>query len=69
MPTEQINIVKLDDLLKGQSIDFIKMDIEGFEREAIQGMKQILKTCKYLIFEYSPSLHAYTHNLLDYLIQ
>jgi FkbM family methyltransferase len=34
----------LDDLLQGQSVDLIKLDIEGAEVDAIVGMKRVLST-------------------------
>jgi hypothetical protein len=66
---ETIIVEKLDDLLKWEKIDFIKMDIEWFEWEAIQGMSEILKSTKYMIFEYSPKMFStpYNYDLLDYL--
>lgn len=52
---EMIRIVKLDDSLKNQRIDFVKIDIEGGELEAFKGMENILKTQKpKLIFEFAP---------------
>lgn len=43
--TEQIQIVKLDAVYKDylDKIDFIKLDIEGFEMDAIKGMSAVLK--------------------------
>ncbi|MDR2416388.1 MAG: hypothetical protein LBD75_07510 [Candidatus Peribacteria bacterium] len=35
----------------------------------MQGMQQILKHCKYLIFEYSPSPKTYTYTILEYVLQ
>lgn len=39
----EIDAVSIDDYLKGEKVDFIKMDIQGFEMEAIKGMKETLK--------------------------
>ncbi len=36
-------------------IDFLKIDIEGVEAEAIHGMKETLKITKYLMIELRPS--------------
>jgi FkbM family methyltransferase len=60
----QSNLIKLDewyknnDLLRG-NIHLIKMDIEGHEPEAIEGMEELIKTNKdlNLILEFSP--HRY----------
>ncbi len=39
----EIAAVSIDDYLKGTKVDFIKMDIQGFEIEAIKGMKETFK--------------------------
>lgn len=53
---EEIEIIKLDDFIKDEQINFIKMDIEWFEYFAIEWMLWILKNDKdiKMIFEYSP---------------
>ena len=43
---EKIKIVKLDDVLKGQRVDFIKADIEGSEMDMLEGAKNIIKSQK-----------------------
>lgn len=35
--------ITLDELDKKKSVDFVKMDIEGFEKEALEGAKKLLK--------------------------
>lgn len=40
----EIDAVSIDDYLKGEKVAFIKMDIQGFEMEAIKGMKETLKS-------------------------
>ena len=37
-----IEIVKLDDVLQSSSVDMIKIDIEGYELEALKGAKNII---------------------------
>lgn len=37
-----VEATKLDDLLSGRKIDFVKMDIEGHEIEALQGMNNLI---------------------------
>lgn len=56
---EDIEIIKLDDFLGTQKIDFIKMDIEGFEYFAIQWMLDLLAKNNNIkmIFEYSPQFY------------
>jgi FkbM family methyltransferase len=39
----EIDAVNIDDYLKSTKVDFIKMDIQGFEMEAMKGMKETLK--------------------------
>lgn len=71
----EIDAVSIDDYLKGAKIDFIKMDIQGFEMEAMKGMKETFKnnpTVK-MISEFWPyglkkagsSLRAYFSLLKD----
>ena len=43
---EEIEIVKIDDFLKGERVDFIKMDIEGYEEKAIFGAKDTIAKFK-----------------------
>ena len=42
---EKVNVssYRLDDYLKNEKVDFIKMDIQGFEHHALLGMKNILR--------------------------
>ncbi len=52
--TKQVPLKKLDDFLSDVPLDkaLIKIDVEGFEREVIQGASQILQRCKpKIIFE------------------
>ena len=65
---ETVKVDRLDDILPTHKIDFIKMDIEWFEREAIQGMIKILSHTTYMIFEYTPAMKMYDENLLNYLL-
>lgn len=38
-----VQVRKLDDLLKGKKVTFVKMDIEGAELEALKGAEQIIR--------------------------
>ena len=44
----EIDVVRLDDVI--DNVDFLKMDIEGYEDFALIGAEQIIKKCKPLIF-------------------
>ena len=56
-----INVDKIDNLLDGvfdEKIDFVKMDIEGSEREAIKGMERLIK-------KYKPKMSLSVYHLED----
>jgi len=57
-PTKPVFCRRLDDLLKEleyKKIDFIKMDVQGFETEVIEGGKNMIEKNKPIIFfEYWP---------------
>jgi len=49
----RINVVRLDDWLIGQSIDrvdFIKLDVEGGERAALQGAERLIERFRPVLF-------------------
>ncbi len=56
---EETTVVRLDDFLPAdQRIDLIKMDVEGYEYEALQGMKGLLiKNKPKMIMEFSPCIY------------
>jgi len=54
----KIESIRIDDHFKNKKIDFIKIDIEGFEFQAIKGMSELLKklsTVK-IMTEFNPYL-------------
>lgn len=57
---DKINVVRLDDVLKGQRVDFIKADVEGSEILMLQSAENIIKTQKPLL-----ALSIY-HKITDY---
>ena len=58
-----VPVVTLDSILKDTRIDGIKIDVEGFELEVLQGAETILKTCQpWLIVEFN-TLLAKTNTL------
>ncbi len=44
--SEYIEVIQLDEFLKGERITFVKMDIEGAEYDALKGVAQIIKEQK-----------------------
>lgn len=42
----QIQVVAIDSILSRQQVDFIKLDIEGCEIEALHGARELVATCK-----------------------
>jgi len=57
----EVEIIKLDDFLKNKKVDFIRMDIEGYEKEVLKGLENTLSkedAPKYLFIEiHSVLLH------------
>ena len=56
--TEKVSLITLDKFAESQrlkKIDFLKIDVEGFERDVLEGTKTLLKEnrIKYLSFEIS----------------
>ena len=62
--SEIVNIIKLDNFLKDQRVDLMKIDTQGWEPEVINGAKTIIERDKPTLFmEYSPA--SYTQAKLD----
>jgi FkbM family methyltransferase len=52
-PYTEINVRKLDDVIAEagiKKVDLIKIDVEGFEMNVLQGAVSVLKTCKPVLF-------------------
>lgn len=41
-----VDVVKLDDFIKENPIDYLRMDVEGFELEVLKGMEETFKSGK-----------------------
>ena len=57
----EVEIITLDDFLRGKEVDFIRMDVEGYEKEILKGAEKALsegKKPKYFFIEvHSELLH------------
>lgn len=60
--TKTVNVNSLDNLLNGKTIDFIKYDVEGAEKEAILGSTETIRKCspKLLVSLYHRSEDIFT---------
>ena len=47
---KSIPVVTGESLLDGRIVDFIKMDVEGFEIEALRGLDQTIRRCRPTLF-------------------
>jgi FkbM family methyltransferase len=76
--SEKIHVVTLDSYLeKFDALDFVKIDIEGFEFQALRGMQKTLKKFKpSVVMEFSPLLYrnidedylGYSRSLLNFMM-
>jgi FkbM family methyltransferase len=56
VPAESVAVVRLDDLLD-EPVDFLKVDVEGFEQEVFMGARSLICACRPIIlFEWLPEL-------------
>jgi FkbM family methyltransferase len=54
--SETIKLIRLDDFCRDndiEHIDFMKIDVEGFELSVLQGAKEILEKTRFVQFEFS----------------
>jgi len=45
-----VPVVRLDDLLRGEVVSFIKIDVEGYERKVLRGAHDTIMRCKPILF-------------------
>lgn len=69
----EIKCVIGDDIIK-EKIDFIKLDVEGYELYAFQGLHKVIETNKpKIVFEYDRNYQLRTHEsstaIFDFLVQ
>ena len=63
----QVKLVSLDDVFsQGERLSVVKLDLEGFELDALMGMKQMLRErrIRHIVFEDTGEYPAPTHHLL-----
>ena len=63
----QVTLVSLDDFFsQGERLSVVKLDLEGFELDALMGMKQMLRErrIRYIVFEDTGEYPAPTHHFL-----
>lgn len=49
-PMRDVAMVTLDDTLHGEPVSFIKIDVEGFEANVIEGARDTILRCKPILF-------------------
>jgi FkbM family methyltransferase len=49
--TEQVTLVALDDVMRTESVSFLKVDVEGYELEVLKGARRILSQAPRLAVE------------------
>lgn len=49
-PLVEVDMVKLDTVLRGESVTFIKIDVEGFEARVIEGARDTIRRCHPILF-------------------
>lgn len=49
-PLCDVAMVRLDDVLRGEPVSFIKIDVEGYEANVIDGARATIERCKPVLF-------------------
>ena len=74
----KIKMIKIDDFNIKEKVDFIKMDVEGFEKNVLKGMEQLLKKDRPILMieifnenyaEVSALLNSYGYYLAEKISQ
>ena len=49
----EVNVIPLDEYFKGKTVDILKVDVEGFESQVLDGAKEVLRQAQCVFFEYN----------------
>lgn len=49
-PMATVRVVRLDDVLCGHAVSFIKVDVEGFEARVLNGARETIARCRPILF-------------------
>ena len=63
----QVKLVRLDEVLsQGEKVSVVKLDLQGFELDALMGMEQMLRErrIRYIVFEEAGEYPGATHHFL-----
>jgi hypothetical protein len=57
MPAQQVNVVKLDDMVKYR-VNFLIIDTQGFDHQVLRGAQRLMEDygVDIVLFEYAPTL-------------
>ena len=47
--TEQVNVVTIDEVTAGRDVSIVQLDVEGYEREALEGAVALIRRCRPLL--------------------
>lgn len=63
-----VETIRVDDIFRGNKIDFVKIDTQGLEMEVLNGMRHVIKSNKLkMIIEYYPyGLRRMGHKEIDF---
>jgi len=67
-PMEAVSMQKLDVLLAGYMVSFIKIDVEGFEQKVLDGARHTIERCKPILFVEMDHPQTYKEGLRNQLI-